>query len=156
MDQTGISDVNTEIIEWVNEQSYWVQLAVTKICANQEITDDLIVELLSVLKTEDGQSKDHKIDFPSLLKTRSTSVGDIRLLSVGDIEGIDALAPRSPLPFDQKLSVIYGNNGSGKSGYARILKRLCGKPNALELQPNVFEIRESQSFFCIPYTLPWY
>lgn len=140
MDQTGISDVNTEIIEWVHDQPYWVQLAVSQVCANQEITDDLVDNLLAVLKTEDGQSKDHKIDLPSLLKARSTSVGDIRLLSVGDIEGIDALAPRSPLPFDQKLSVIYGNNGSGKSGYARILKRLCGKPNALELQPNVFEI----------------
>ena len=34
---------------------------------------------------------------------------------------------------------MYGNNGSGKSGYARILKRLCGKPNATELQPNVFK-----------------
>lgn len=140
MDQTGISDVNTEIIEWVHDQPYWVQLAVSQLCANQEITDDLVDNLLAALKTADGQSKDHKIDLPSLLKARSTSVGDIRLLSVGDIEGIDALAPRSPLPFDQKLSVIYGNNGSGKSGYARILKRLCGKPNALELQPNVFEV----------------
>lgn len=140
MDQTGISDVNTEIIEWVHDQPYWVQLAVSQVCANQEITDDLVDNLLAALKTEDGQSKDHKIDMPSLLKARSTSVGDIRLLSVGNIEGIDALAPRSPLPFDRKLSVIYGNNGSGKSGYARILKRLCGKSNALELQPNVFEI----------------
>lgn len=88
MDQTGISDVNTEIIEWVHDQPYWVQLAVSQLCANQEITDDLVDNLLAALKTEDGQSKDHKIDLPSLLKARSTSVGDIRLLSVGDIEGI--------------------------------------------------------------------
>lgn len=140
MVQTGISDVSAEIVEWVHDQPYWVQLAVTKIWANQEITDDLIDELLSALKTEDGQSNDNKIDLSSVLKAPSTAVGDVRLLSVGDIEGIDALAPRSPLPFDQKLSVIYGNNGSGKSGYARILKKLCGKPNALELQPNVFKI----------------
>lgn len=140
MDQTGISDVNAEIIEWVHDQPYWVQLAVTKICANQEITDNLIDELLSALKTEDGQSNDNKIDLSTVLKAPSAAVGDVRLLSIGDIEGIEALAPRSPLPFDQKLSVIYGNNGSGKSGYARILKKLCGKPNALELQPNVFKI----------------
>lgn len=140
MVQTGISDVSAEIIEWVHDQPYWVQLAVTKICANQEITDNLIDELLSALKTEDGQSNDNKIDLSTVLKAPSAAVGDVRLLSIGDIEGIDALAPRSPLPFDQKLSVIYGNNGSGKSGYARILKKLCGKPNALELQPNVFKI----------------
>lgn len=28
MVQTGISDVSAEIIEWVHEQPYWVQLAV--------------------------------------------------------------------------------------------------------------------------------
>lgn len=107
MDQTGISDVNMEIIEWVHDQPYWVQLAVSQVCANQEITDDLIDNLLSVLKTADGQSKGNKIDFFTLFKAPSTSVGDIRLLSVGDIEGIDALAPRRPLPFDQKLSVRF-------------------------------------------------
>ena len=57
MVQTGISDVSAEIIEWVHDQPYWV-LAVTKICANQEITDDLIDELLSALKTEEGQSNE--------------------------------------------------------------------------------------------------
>ena len=91
MDQTGISDVNTEIIEWVHDQPYWVQLAVTKICANQEITDNLIDELLSALKTEDGQSNDNKIDLSTVLKAPSAAVGDVRLLSIGDIEGIEAL-----------------------------------------------------------------
>lgn len=86
MDQTGISDVNTEIIEWVHDQPYWVQLAVTKIWENQEITDDLIDELLSALKTEDGQSNDNKIDLSSVLKAPSTAVGDVRLFEPEALE----------------------------------------------------------------------
>lgn len=134
-----VHDVSTKITEWVHNQPSWVQLAVTKICANQEIGDELLNELLIMLKAEDGQPNGNKIDLSTVLKVPSTTADDIRLLSIGNIEGIDALAPREPLVFDQKLSVIYGNNGSGKSGYARILKKLSGKPNALELQPNVFK-----------------
>ena len=109
-----------------------------------QIKEDLIDELLALLKTKDGQSKENKIDLSGVFKGALAAIGDIRILSVGNIEGIDALAPRTPLPFAPKLSVVYGNNGSGKSGYARILKRLCGKPNATDLQPNVFKILPQQ------------
>jgi energy-coupling factor transporter ATP-binding protein EcfA2 len=37
------------------------------------------------------------------------------------------------------LTVVYGGNGSGKSGYVRILKKACGKAHAIDLKPNVFQ-----------------
>lgn len=124
---------------WIHAQPHWVQFAATKVYTQEDIKDDLVNDLLALLKTEAGQSKDTKIDLISIFNKPSASTADIRILSIGEIEGIDALAPRSPLPFPSNLSVIYGNNGSGKSGYARILKKMCGKPNAPELLPNVFK-----------------
>jgi energy-coupling factor transporter ATP-binding protein EcfA2 len=137
--ESNLSDVNKEIIDWVNAQPYWVQLAVSKLYGQTEIKNELIDELLALLKTPEGQSKDTQVDLTPFFKSAFDDNGDIRIHSIGEIEGIDALAPRTPLPFSHNLSVIYGNNGSGKSGYARILKKLCGKPNAAELQPNVFK-----------------
>jgi ABC-type transport system involved in cytochrome c biogenesis ATPase subunit len=61
------------------------------------------------------------------------------LVSIGEIEGIDSLAPQEPLGFDGNLTTIYGHNGSGKSGYARILKRACGKHQTATLMTNVFK-----------------
>ena len=126
-------------MNWVHAQPHWVQLAATKVYAKEEVKDDLIDELLALLKTKEGQSKENKINLAGILKGPSAAAGDIRILSIGEIEGIEALAPRSPLPFSPKLSVVYGHNGSGKSGYARIIKKLCGKPNAADLLPNVFK-----------------
>lgn len=134
-----MNNVNKEIIEWINAQPYWVQLAATKVYAKEEIKDDMLNELLALLKTKEGQSKDTKIDLTTIFNGSSAATNDIRILSIGEIEGIDKLAPRSPLPFSPNLSVVYGHNGSGKSGYARILKKLCGKHNATELLPNVFK-----------------
>lgn len=123
---------------WVHGEPHWVQLAVTKVFGQVAVSDEVIDELLALLKTTEGQSNATKIDLEPYFKATSGASSDIRIVSIGEIEGIDALAPRNPLPFTPKLSVVYGNNGSGKSGYARILKKLCGKPNAAELQPNVY------------------
>ena len=55
------------------------------------------------------------------------------------MKGINALAPRNPLDFGPgKMAVVYGGNGSGKSGYVRILKHLCGARTPGALHPNVF------------------
>ncbi|MBK8482297.1 MAG: hypothetical protein IPL40_14210 [Proteobacteria bacterium] len=37
------------------------------------------------------------------------------------------------------MAVVYGGNGSGKSGYVRILKHVCGARSPGTLHPNVFE-----------------
>lgn len=137
--KADMNDLNKSNLDWIHLQPHWVQSAVKMIYAQVEIKDTQIDELLALLKTKEGQSKVSKVDFTGLLKSSSNAVNDLRLLSIGNIEGIDALAPRSPLPFLPNLSVIYGHNGSGKSGYARIIKKICGKPNAADLLPNVFK-----------------
>jgi hypothetical protein len=106
-----MSNMNKEIMDWLNDQPHWVQLAATKVFSQEEIKDDLIDELLALLKTKEGQSKDKKVDSSGIVKVAFAKTNDVRILSVGDIEGIDALAPRCPLPFAHALSVIYGSNG---------------------------------------------
>lgn len=69
-----------------------------------------------------------------------SSVTELRLDSIGPVVGIDALNPRNPLTFGEgSLSVVYGSNGSGKSGYTRIISKACGKPHSIDLKPNVYE-----------------
>lgn len=40
-------------------------------------------------------------------------------------EGVNVLEPGSKLVFGKNLTVVFGRNGSGKSGFCRILKNLC-------------------------------
>jgi len=50
------------------------------------------------------------------------------------------LAPKKPLEFGKgNLTVIYGSNGSGKSGYVRLLKHVCGARETGTLYCNVFK-----------------
>jgi energy-coupling factor transporter ATP-binding protein EcfA2 len=64
---------------------------------------------------------------------------NLRLVKIGDIKGINALAPRKALEFGKSnLTVIYGHNGSGKSGYVRLLKHMCGARSPGTIHADVF------------------
>ncbi|MFM0068778.1 hypothetical protein [Paraburkholderia aspalathi] len=65
----------------------------------------------------------------------------VSLNSIEDLQGVNRLLSGQVLSFGVApgLEVVYGNNGVGKSGYARVIKRACrtrGAPPAI--QPDVF------------------
>lgn len=75
---------------------------------------------------------------------KSTTSDALRLRSIGDVQDINALAPRKPLDFgESNLAVIYGQNGSGKSGYVRILKHTCGARYPGTLHSNIYSSESS-------------
>ena len=125
------------VLTWLHTQKDWLQEATSKVLTQDEISDTDIDALVLLLKSTAGQTVTTTRTFPSL--TTTTTPTTLRLNAISEVKGIDSLAPRNPLAFGtDNLTVIYGNNGSGKSGYTRILKRATGKANAKELKSNVY------------------
>ena len=67
------------------------------------------------------------------------------LKKIQGIRNVNALPDNSELSFAHKwLTVIYGENGAGKSGYARILKRACFARHDKEIiHRNIFDPNSS-------------
>lgn len=65
----------------------------------------------------------------------------IKLCSVHAVENVNAIYSGSTLPFSHSgITLIYGENGSGKSGYTRILKNACfAKHVEPEILSNVYK-----------------
>jgi energy-coupling factor transporter ATP-binding protein EcfA2 len=52
--------------------------------------------------------------------------GIVALKSMHDLKDVNCIAPNQSLSFEvMGITVIYGGNGSGKSGYARVMKKAC-------------------------------
>ena len=49
----------------------------------------------------------------------------VSLVSLTHHSGVNALAPEQTVSFGPGLTIVYGENAAGKSGYTRILKRAC-------------------------------
>ncbi|WP_196769538.1 AAA family ATPase [Stenotrophomonas maltophilia] len=63
----------------------------------------------------------------------------VRFKELSQIQGVNAIKPGASLTFGPgNLTVIYGQNGSGKSGFARLIKQLCGSRSKDDIRPNVF------------------
>jgi hypothetical protein len=143
---------------WFKERPQWLQDAARRLFQTGGITADDAADLLILCKREAGVAVTDKPDLmpvpisASALPVTGTGV-PLRLTTISEVQGINALAPRSPLSFgDKHLTVIYGHNGSGKSGYIRILKHLCGGRGMRTLHKNVFDKAEVDQRCKVSYT----
>jgi hypothetical protein len=63
----------------------------------------------------------------------------VKLVSIENPEHVNALQSDTPLTFQVTgLTIIYGDNASGKSGYARLLKRIARARHQEDILSNVF------------------
>ena len=132
-------EVRQDIRDWLHQQQDWLQQAAEYLLSSGSLAEVDLQTIVKRLKSPEGQVVTTCRTFNSLSAAPDTA-SELRLVEIGDISGIENLAPRRPLTFGAgNLAVIYGHNGSGKSGYTRILKRACGKPRTTALKPNVFQ-----------------
>ena len=134
-----MKSTSDDIHQWLHKQPDWLQDAAERLLKQDTLSPTDIKDLVARLRTAEGQKVTVHRTFDSLARP-STAGSHLRLKSIGALTGIEGLAPRRPLTFGQKnLTVVYGHNGSGKSSYARLLKKVTGKPRALDLKSNVFQ-----------------
>lgn len=60
--------------------------------------------------------------------------------SLTHVSGVNALCENQTIKFSPDVTVLYGLNGSGKSGYFRILNEVCGGNQKKEILPNIYAL----------------
>jgi energy-coupling factor transporter ATP-binding protein EcfA2 len=74
--------------------------------------------------------------------------GRVELRSIGDFRNINCLAENQTLYLQPGLNVVFGPNGSGKTGHGRLLRGVCRAAEREQVLPNVFgptKIGQSQT-----------
>lgn len=126
--------------KWASQQPLWKQEAMRRVLRRLHSGKDVEDVAAALLAEPD--------DLPFKLVALSSEDFAIAhdgetteaLLEIGDVHNVNRLAPAQTLKLgDVGLTVIYGHNGAGKSGYARILKRACGARDAEQIIGNVFD-----------------
>lgn len=144
MKQSGSSQqtVLETILGWSVGRPLWQRDALRRIVAKGRLDGDDINELVYLCKKGRG-GKDIALEPDPLtaahLPANPGEGASVSLLSVADVEGVNNLATGQTLIFGENgITVIYGDNGAGKSGYARILKRACRARHAGKIEPNIY------------------
>ncbi|MBL8897987.1 MAG: AAA family ATPase [Planctomycetes bacterium] len=120
-----------EIITFSQKQSAWMQDALRRVCLRRDLTTEDYDELVALVKASASASALPSGIRPEPLKAehlpaRSPGAPQTVLATIGEIANANRLAPAQTLPFAVNgITLVYGENGSGKSGYCRLLKKLC-------------------------------
>ena len=133
-----------DLLAWSASKPLFFRDALRRIIQNPTLSQNDIDELTSLLKKEEGATvislNPVPLDSTHIPITINTGVDFPKLLRVRNPQNISALYSQADLQFvGSGLTVIYGNNGSGKSSYSRIFKKLCwSRQSSVDLKKNVF------------------
>ncbi|MDT1064369.1 AAA family ATPase [Paracoccus sp. CPCC 101403] len=134
-----------DLMGWAAEQPDWVKDSLRRIAVAADHTveqADADCILDNVRATARAGSSVHPITSidASHLGGGSGETRRTVLAQLGPVQNIDRLAGGQKLRMAPVgITLVYGENGSGKSGYTRIAKRLCRSLTADQLRGNVFE-----------------
>jgi len=120
-------NVLEELLEWSQGRPAWQRDGLRRLVLNGELSDDDIRALTEICKSAFGLAeqrdsapltKDHVPD-------KAAGAAPVSLVSIFHHRGVNALAEGQTLRFAPNLTVVYGDNAAGKTGYIRILKSAC-------------------------------
>ncbi|MFC5526068.1 AAA family ATPase [Rhodanobacter ginsengisoli] len=141
--------------QWMAERDAWLQTAAADLLEHGKPSATQIAQLADYCIMEEQKKAFAAKQFPSGTFSTDQTGKVLRLLGVRDLQGINALDPAAKLDFgDADITIVYGPNGCGKSGFARLLKLATGSrkntpilrdinSNAEVDQQAVFEIAEN-------------
>lgn len=131
-----------KILDWSEKRSMWQRDALRLILQKNNIEDQDVQELVSYLKLEKAGKLEEITASPLSeddLPANPESTEAVNILKLSNISHVNNLAVDQELVFSDKgITVIYGGNGSGKSGYTRILKSACRARHRDRILTNIF------------------
>jgi energy-coupling factor transporter ATP-binding protein EcfA2 len=128
-----------ELLEWSQDRPAWQRDALRRLVLNGELSDDDIGKLTDICKSAYGLAEQQDIapltkeDVPE----KTGGGAPVSLVSIFHHRGVNALAEDQTLKFAPNLTVIYGDNATGKTGYIRILKSACRARGREQILGNV-------------------
>lgn len=133
------------LVEWANAQDHWVRRIVrTVIESRQPLQPEVVEEIYRSFRIEKGLDTGEPDTVPPLdvVAGEPETIESFRVKRLGNVEGVNALAEKQEITFNDGLTILFGENACGKTGYVRILKTLAAVRTNEPVLGNVHETAE--------------
>lgn len=138
-----------DILKWTETRPAWQRDAARRLLQKGDgLTEQDYTELYALMKAENEIEK--PTEFAALraqplatehIPAESESDETVILKSLRNLENVNRIAPNQTIDFGKTgITVIYGGNASGKSGYVRVMKRACrARDQSEQILPNAHD-----------------
>lgn len=131
------------LLQWANEHDGWIRLIVSEAIASPNPLSETFLKTI----------------YQHFLIEKQVIVGDrvvvemlqdpgggidpadpFYLKKIRGLKNVNALATGQEIEFNRRLTIVFGENASGKTGYVRVLKRAAAARSVENVLPDVVEI----------------
>ena len=127
-----------EVVRWAATRPQWQQYILRRIARGDTLMNSDYEQVVEAIFASDDLGNEQL----SIEDLPITVEGDdaVRVVSIADPEYVNALESAQPLTFvPDGITIIYGDNATGKSGYARLLKRIARARHQEKILSDVFQ-----------------
>ena len=144
------------LARWANSQDGWIRL----------LTHNILLERVQLDERQLGMCYEQFLAEKGLVDGRSDQIGEIvvgetltnespsmRLVKISNARHVNRLLTDQTVEFNPRMTVIYGENASGKTGYVRVLKAAAGSRTAETVLPDIYRTATASPSATIEYQL---
>ena len=150
----------SDFVPWSQDAPAWQCDALRRLYSQWKLAPGDLDELFilcrqphSLLAASETTLTPQSLDASHVPATLNTG-GPVSLKSLGHTQNVNALADDQTLQFAETgLTIVYGDNGSGKSGYGRVLKRACRARDQEDILPNAYATPSGKASARIKYSV---
>ena len=144
------------LASWANEQDAWIRLVVKNVLERRSPLDASLIgecftHLLAEKHLSNGAAAHVELISPQPLPTHD--VPPLILDAITSTQGINRLISNQEIAFNRNLTVVYGENASGKTGYIRVLKRVAGARSAEPVLSDIYLAHPEEPSATIKFSL---
>jgi len=133
-----MTSVMDQILTWSGSRQPWQQDALRLLVEQGSVSDETI-ETYAQACLGDGDETVLEPLANQHVPIAGTTTTPVTLTGIRGAENVNALATGESLTFAPSgLTIVYGDNGSGKSGYARVLKSVTRTRSAERVRSDIF------------------
>lgn len=121
------------LLDFARNQDYWLQALIYEAI---ETKGDISKERKNEIFTCLQNSSEIEFEIPNT--DNKNDEKQIRFIKLIHKKGVNALEPNQTIKFSKNVTILYGMNGAGKSGYFKVLNEVVGGNQRKEVFPNIY------------------
>ncbi|MGC4152418.1 MAG: AAA family ATPase [Propionicimonas sp.] len=132
--------VYEDVLAWASGRPWWQQQALARLARGEVLGPPDFEAIATALAGGAVPATPVGGWLAGLVAPPSVVDEPVRILAVRGVSNVNRLAAGQELTFSPDgLTVVYGNNGSGKSGYARVIRSMVHTRYRADILPDVFD-----------------
>ena len=137
---TQRSDPRDLLSEWANASDEWVRYIVRVVLTGGgPLGPDEEAHAYALFRQEKAlDTRELPVEDPlATLDPEDEAIEPLELTSLSDVKGVNALVEGGVIEPHEGLTILFGENGTGKTGYSRIFKALAASRTADAILNNI-------------------